>query len=96
MEKVNLKSVMFAAMVLMLIGAGISGYGLGMDNSHTVLVGLITVMAVCISWWIWAMFVISSMISSTERIISKIGEIRSDLSTVKSLLKQDLVSNRQR
>lgn len=96
MENVNWKCVMFAAIVLMLSGAGISVYGLGMDNDHTVLAGLATVVVVCVSWWFWVMFVIRSMIANTERTLSKINELRSDLGVVKSLLEPDLVSARQR
>ena len=89
MKTFNWKIIMFIAVVLMMSGLAISIYGLGVDNHRTVIAGLLTISTVCISWWFWVMFIIRSMIDSTERTLSNIESIRLDLDTVKTLIKQD-------
>lgn len=89
MKTLNWKVIMFVAISMMLSGLAISVYGLGVDDHSTVFMGLATIGAVCVSWWFWVMFIIRSMIDNTERTLSNIESIRHDLSTVKTLIKQE-------
>jgi hypothetical protein len=87
---------MFAAIILMLSGFGISVYGLGVQSYDTALAGVITIGTVCVSWWFWVMFVIRSMIANTDRTIANVADIRKDIREVRSLIEQDIISYRQR
>jgi hypothetical protein len=93
---VNWKCVMFAAIVLMLSGFGISVYGLGIQSYNTALAGLITIGTVCISWWFWVMFIIRSMIANADRTIANVAVIRQDIREVRSLIEQNIISDLQR
>jgi uncharacterized protein YybS (DUF2232 family) len=96
MKNINWKFVMFAAVILMLSGFAVSLYGLGAENYSTALVGLITVGTVCVSWWFWVMFVIRSMIANADRTIANVADIKAGIREVRSLIEQDIISNRQR
>jgi len=87
---------MFAAIIFMLSGFGISVYGLGVQSYETALAGVITIGTVCVSWWFWVMFIIKSMIANADRTISNVADIKADIKEVKSLIEQDIISNRQR
>jgi len=87
---------MFAAIILMLSGFGVSVYGLGVQSYSTALAGVITIGTVCVSWWFWVMFVIRSMIANADRTISNVADIKADIREVKSLIEQNFISDRQR
>jgi hypothetical protein len=96
MKNVNWKCVMFAAIILMLSGFGVSVYGLGVQSYNTALAGVITIGTVCVSWWFWVMFIIRSMITNADRTIANVADIKADIREVRSLIEQDIISNRQR
>jgi hypothetical protein len=87
---------MFAAIILMLSGFGVSVYGLGVQSYNTALAGVITIGTVCVSWWFWVMFVIRSMIANADRTIANVADIKADIREVRSLIEQNFISNRQR
>jgi hypothetical protein len=87
---------MFAAIILMLSGFGVSVYGLGVQSYDTALAGLITIGTVCVSWWFWVMFVIRSMIANADRTIANVAIIRQDIREVRSLIEQNFISDHQR
>jgi hypothetical protein len=87
---------MFAAIILMLSGFGVSVYGLGVQSYDTALAGVITIGTVCVSWWFWVMFIIRSMITNADRTIANVADIRKDIQEVRSLIEQDIISDRQR
>jgi len=86
---------MFAAIILMLSGFGVSVYGLGIQSYNTALAGMITIGTVCVSWWFWVMFVIRSMIANADRTIANVADIKADIREVKSLIEQNFISDRQ-
>ena len=85
---------MFVAIVGMLLGLAVSLWGIGHDNIKAAWIGLITVGAVCVSWWFWVMFVIRTMIECTERTQQSLGDIKTGISEVRSIVR-DLDSNTQ-
>lgn len=87
---------MFAAIILMLSGFGISVYGLGIQSYNTALAGLITIGTVCVSWWFWVMFIIKSMIANADRTIANVADIRQDIKEVRLMIEQNIISDRQR
>lgn len=89
MKNVNWLFVMFAAVIVMIAGFSISLYGLDQDHHNTVLVGLVTVIAVCVSWWFWVMFVIRTMIRCTDETTSGLEELKTGIREVKTLLAKD-------
>ena len=89
MKRVHWKLVMFFALLLMFLGAGISIWGIESQSNKVALTGLVTIMVVCFSWWFWVMFVIRSIINNTENTCSRLTEIKDSLGEVKSLLKDN-------
>jgi len=57
MKKINWQIVMFVAVLSMLLGLGVSLLGLDKDQNNLVLIGLGIIAVVCVSWWLWVMFV---------------------------------------
>jgi hypothetical protein len=93
--KIHWKSVMFVAMIGMLLGMAVAMWGIGHENSKAAWIGFITIMAVCVSWWFWVMFVIKTMIECTEQTQQGLGEIKSGISEVRHMVR-DLDSNLER
>jgi hypothetical protein len=94
MKFLHWKCVMFAAIIFMLSGFGISVYGLGVQSYETALAGVITIGTVCVSWWFWVMFIIRSMMANADRTIANVADIKADIREVRSLIEKDIISNR--
>lgn len=86
---------MFVAVTIMLLGMALSIYGVGHQDIKATWIGLITIMAVCVSWWFWVMFIIRTMIEQTERTQRGLSEIKSGLGDVRVMVR-DLDSNSER
>jgi hypothetical protein len=93
--KIHWKTVMFVAIVGMLSGLAVSLWGIGQNNIQAAWIGLITVGAVCVSWWFWVMFVVRTMIECTEKTQQGLGEIKSRIGEVRIMVR-DLDSNTER
>jgi len=92
--KIHWKTVMFVAVIGMLLGLAVSIWGIGHNNLQAAWIGLITIGAVCVSWWFWVMFVIRTMIECTEKTQQGLGEIKSRITEVRHMVR-DLDSNTQ-
>ena len=92
--KIHWKTVMFVAIVGMLLGLAVSIWGVGQENLQATWIGLVIIMAVCVSWWFWVMFIIRTMIDCTEKTQRGLGEIKTGISEVRSMVR-DLDSNTQ-
>jgi 4-amino-4-deoxy-L-arabinose transferase-like glycosyltransferase len=86
---------MFVAIVGMLLGLAVSIWGIGHDDTKAAWIGLLVIMAVCVSWWFWVMFIIRAMMDCTERTQQGLGEIKYDLREVRHMIR-DLDSNLER
>ena len=79
---------MFAAISAMLVGLALSVWGIGHDDIKATWIGLVLIVAVCVSWWFWVMFVIRTMIDCTEKTQRGLGEIKYDLREVRTMVKE--------
>jgi type VI protein secretion system component VasK len=93
--KIHWKTVMFVAIMGMLSGLAVSIWGVGHENLQATWIGLVIIMAVCVSWWFWVMFIIRAMMDCTERTQRGLGEIKYDLREVRHMVR-DLDSNLER
>jgi hypothetical protein len=94
MKKINWQIVMFVAVVSMLLGLGVSLLGLDKDQNNLVLIGLGIIAVVCVSWWLWVMFVIKTMISANDKTTIGLLDIKTKLGELKALV-QGLNSNKR-
>ena len=93
--KIHWMTVMFVAVVGMLLGLAVSMWGIGHDNVQAAWIGLITIGAVCVSWWFWVMFVIRTMIECTDKTQQGLGDIKQGIKEVKYLVRDlDSVAER--
>lgn len=80
---------MFAALIFMLVGAGISIWAVHNHDQNLAIGGLILIGTVCVSWWFWVMFIIRSMINSTTKMIAGVDNIKTHITEIKILLQSD-------
>jgi hypothetical protein len=95
MKTTHWKLVMFFAIILMLMGSGMSLWAVHAHNQALAIAGIVVVMIVCASWWFWVMFIIRTMIEINDRTLANVKDIHEGISTVRSIL-QDYESTRQR
>ena len=86
--KIHWMTVMFVAVVGMLLGLAVSMWGIGHDNVQAAWIGLMTIGAVCVSWWFWVMFVIRTMIECTGKTQQGLGDIKQGIKEVKFLVRE--------
>ena len=79
---------MFVAVIAMFLGLTVSLWGIGHDNTKAAWLGLITIGAVCVSWWFWVMFVIRTMIECSNKTQQGLGDIKQGIKEVKSLVRE--------
>ena len=85
---------MFVAIVGMLLGLAMSIWGIGHDDIKATWIGLVMIVAVCVSWWFWVMFIIRTMIEQTDRTQQSLGDIKTGIREVRHMVR-DLDSNTQ-
>jgi 4-amino-4-deoxy-L-arabinose transferase-like glycosyltransferase len=85
---------MFVAIVGMLLGLAVSVWGIEHDDIKAAWLGLVMIVAVCVSWWFWVMFIIRTMIECSERTQTGLGDIKSGIREVRIMVR-DLDSNSQ-
>jgi quinol-cytochrome oxidoreductase complex cytochrome b subunit len=88
MKNTHWKAVMFLALTLMMLGAGVSLWGIQQHIQSIAVTGIVIIGTVCVSWWFWVMFIIRTMMTLNERTVSSLVGIQEDLGTVKILLKE--------
>jgi quinol-cytochrome oxidoreductase complex cytochrome b subunit len=88
MKNTHWKAVMFLALTLMMLGAGVSLWGIQHHIQPIAITGIAIIGTVCVSWWFWVMFIIRTMMALNERTVSSLVGIQEDLGTVKILLKE--------
>lgn len=77
---------MFFTVLIMLVGLGLALNGIQRHDEHQAYIGLITIGVVCASWWFWVMFVIRTVIKSTNKTIETISTIKADIREVRNIL----------
>jgi hypothetical protein len=100
MNKQLWKLIMFGASLVLVLGFVVALWSVHHDSVTGVYLGLITIGAVCVSWWFWVMFIIRCMISQSEKTCVQLTEVRTGITEVKHLVKEYVeiksVSDRQR
>lgn len=84
--KYQWKIVFFVFSILMIVGLCLSLYGIEKDAIHTTWLGLTTIAAVCVSWWMWVMFIIRQMMLVSDRADQNLLEIKNHLKEIKRLV----------
>lgn len=92
MKKINWQFVMFTAVILMLVGFCVSVLGLNKDQHNLIVIGLAIISIVCVSWWLWVMFVIKTMLAATDKTTNGLLDIKTKIGELKELV-QGLLSN---
>lgn len=82
----NWKLIMVIATLLMFAGFTVSLWGIFYDHDQLAIGGLASVLLVCISWWLWVMYIISTIIKSTEITIENLEEVKEGIKEVKVLI----------
>lgn len=89
MKNTHWQTVMFAAILFLMLGFGVSLWAIHEHNMILAVGGVILMATVCISWWFWVMFIIRSMMQMTDRTLKGVADIRDDLGQLKELLTED-------
>lgn len=87
--KYQWKIVFFVFSILMITGLCLSLYGIANDLLNATWLGMVTISAVCVSWWLWVMFIIRHMISTSDRADRNLIDIKNSLSELRSLIAKD-------
>ena len=95
MKNTHWKLVMFFAVLLVLVGGGMSLWAVHAHNQALAIAGIVVVITVCVSWWFWVMFIIRTMIDLNDKTLANVKTIHEGITTVKLLLR-DYESTRQR
>lgn len=96
MKKLNWQVVMFVAVIAMLTGLCLSLLGIDSNQHGLILTGLGVISAVCVSWWFWVMFVIKTMLSTTDKTTNKLNEIKAKLNELREILQGLIINSRDK
>lgn len=96
MKKLNWQVVMFVAVIAMLTGLCLSLLGIDRNQHGLILTGLGVISAVCVSWWFWVMFVIKTMLSTTDKTTNKLNEIKAKLNELREILQGLIINSRDK
>lgn len=80
------KLVMVIATILMTLGFTGGIWGIYNDNDPAAIGGLISVIVICVLWWLWVMYIIASIIKTTEITIENLEEVKEGIKEVKVLI----------
>lgn len=88
MEKnLQWKCVMIGAVLFMIAGFALSLWAIDTGYTDLIYIGLFIIATVCVSWWIWVMIVIKTLLTNTTKTTKNLNGIREDLGKVKSIIK---------
>ena len=88
MEKnLQWKCVMIGAVLFMIAGFALSLWAIDTGYTDLIYIGLFIIATVCVSWWLWVMIVIKTLLTNTTKTTKNLNGIKEDLSKVKSIIK---------
>ena len=88
MEKnLQWKCVMIGAVLFMIAGFALSLWAIDTGYTDLIYIGLFIIATVCVSWWLWVMIVIKTLLTNTTKTTKNLNGIREDLGKVKSIIK---------
>lgn len=88
MEKnLQWKCVMIGAVLFMIAGFALSLWAIDTGYTDLIYIGLFIIATVCVSWWLWVMIVIKTLLTNTTKTTKNLNGIKEDLGKVKSIIK---------
>lgn len=72
----------------MILGCSVSFYGIYNQDTVLVYLGLAVIATTCVSWWVWVMLVIRSIIRFTQNAALNISDIRDGIKDVRQLFQE--------
>lgn len=82
----NWNLITILATFLMFMGFTASLLGIHYDYYNLAVGGLVLILTVCMSWWLWVMYIISTIIKTTEVTIENLEEVKEGIKEVKILI----------
>lgn len=78
---------MVGAVLFMIAGFILSLWAIDTGYTNLVYIGLFIIGIVCVSWWLWVMIVIRTLLTNTTRTNKNLHSIKEDLGKVRSIIK---------
>ena len=78
---------MIGAVLFMIAGFALSLWAIDTGYTDLIYIGLFIIATVCVSWWLWVMIVIKTLLTNTTKTTKNLHGIKEDLSKVKSIIK---------
>lgn len=78
---------MIGAVLFMIAGFALSLWAIDTGYTDLIYIGLFIIATVCVSWWLWVMIVIKTLLTNTTKTTKNLNGIREDLGKVKSIIK---------
>ena len=86
-NQTNWTWMMVLSVFIMITGFLLSLYGLHVNSYPCVYIGIGVMSVTSIVWWCWVMFVIRDMFNKLSRTTNQLGEVKSELSAIKKLIR---------
>ena len=96
MEKnLHWKCVMVGAVLFMIAGFALSLWAIDTGYTDLIYIGLFIIATVCVSWWLWVMIVIRTLLTNTTKTTKNLHGIKEDLGKVKSIIKSIVTASKR-
>ena len=96
MEKnLQWKCVMIGAVLFMIAGFALSLWAIDTGYTDLIYIGLFIIATVCVSWWVWVMIVIRTLLTNTTKTTKNLHGIKEDLGKVKSIIKSIVTASKR-
>ena len=82
------QAISLAAFIIMIAGFILSLWGISHDDPRLSLIGIMAIVGVCVSWWLWVVIIMTHLFDHFEHTVVNMVEIRKDISEVKELVKK--------
>ena len=86
-KKLKWQVVMIGAVLFMIAGFALSLWAIDTGYTDLIYIGLFIIATVCVSWWLWVMIVIKTLLTNTTKTTKNLNGIKEDLGKVKSIIK---------
>ena len=86
--KVTWQALSLVAFIIMVAGFILSLWGISYDDPRLSLIGIMAIIGVCVSWWLWVVIIMTHLFDHFEDTIVNMVEIKRDITEVKELVKK--------
>ena len=80
--------ISLAAFIIMIVGFIAALWGINHGDPRLSLIGILAIVGVCISWWLWVVIIMTHLFDHFEHTVVNMVEIKKDISEVKDLVKK--------